>query len=267
MKLAFSTIGCPGWSWNEIFATAKDLGMQGIEVRGIGGEIAAPKAKPFQASDLSSTLDKMHRAHMVFPMLTSGAVLGVDSEAADGVIEGKAYIDLAEKLGCPYVRVLITLAPEPAPANIGLCLEKYEELCRYGADKGVQPVLETNGLFCDTRLLADSIEGIENAGVLWDVHHPYRYKGETPAETVENIGAWIRYVHVKDSVKNGEVHYRMMGYGDVPILDAITELKKIGYDGFISLEWIKRWIPDLQEPGIVFSHYASYMHYLMNMVE
>ena len=35
MKLSLSTLGCPGWSWNEIFATAKDLGMNGIEVRGV----------------------------------------------------------------------------------------------------------------------------------------------------------------------------------------------------------------------------------------
>ena len=35
MKTAFSTLGCPGWSWDEIFATAKDLGLDGIEVRGV----------------------------------------------------------------------------------------------------------------------------------------------------------------------------------------------------------------------------------------
>ena len=53
MKLAFSTLGCPGWSFEEIFATAKDLGMDGIEIRGIGTEMYAPKAAPFapQISD------------------------------------------------------------------------------------------------------------------------------------------------------------------------------------------------------------------------
>lgn len=42
MKLSLSTLGCPGWSWNEIFATAKDLGMNGIEVRGVANEMFAP---------------------------------------------------------------------------------------------------------------------------------------------------------------------------------------------------------------------------------
>ena len=39
MKLAFSTIGCPSWSYDEVVSTASDLGYDGFEVRGIGGEI------------------------------------------------------------------------------------------------------------------------------------------------------------------------------------------------------------------------------------
>ena len=42
MKLAFSTIGCPNWSYDEVVSTASDLGYDGFEVRGIGGEIYAP---------------------------------------------------------------------------------------------------------------------------------------------------------------------------------------------------------------------------------
>ena len=47
MKLSLSTLGCPGWSWNEIFATAKDLGMNGIEVRGVANEMFAPAISVF----------------------------------------------------------------------------------------------------------------------------------------------------------------------------------------------------------------------------
>ena len=38
MKLAFPP-RLSGWSWEEIYATCKDLGIDGIEVRGIGSEI------------------------------------------------------------------------------------------------------------------------------------------------------------------------------------------------------------------------------------
>lgn len=53
MKLSLSTLGCPGWSWNEIFATAKDLGMNGIEVRGVANEM-------FGASDIGVQSGKTH---------------------------------------------------------------------------------------------------------------------------------------------------------------------------------------------------------------
>ncbi len=100
--------------------------------------------------------------------------------------------------------------------------------------------------------------------MLWDIHHPYRFFNETPEFTFRNIGRYIKNTHVKDSVfKDGKIAYRMMGYGDVPIFDALKTLKGAGYQGFITLEWTKRWNKELQEPGIVFYHYVSYMKYLM----
>ena len=33
MKVSFSTLGCPEWSWAEITSMAKDLGFDGIEIR------------------------------------------------------------------------------------------------------------------------------------------------------------------------------------------------------------------------------------------
>ena len=48
MKLAFSTLGCPEFGWSDVYSMAKDLGFQGIEVRGLGDELFDGKTKPFQ---------------------------------------------------------------------------------------------------------------------------------------------------------------------------------------------------------------------------
>lgn len=102
--------------------------------------------------------------------------------------------------------------------------------------------------------------GSDNVGALWDIHHPYRFAGETPGKTVQNLGAYIKYVHVKDSVvENGKVSYRMMGEGDMPIDDFMRALDSINYEGYVSLEWVKRWYSDLSDAGIVFPHFANYM--------
>ena len=58
MKLAFSTIGCPNWSYDEVVSTASDLGYDGFEVRGIGGEIYAPDVKQFKPENIEKTKEK-----------------------------------------------------------------------------------------------------------------------------------------------------------------------------------------------------------------
>jgi len=178
---------------------------------------------------------------------------------------------LAKKLGTPYVRVIIT--PNAAPMegeNILQVKRLYTELCAYAKGTGVAVLLETSGELADSSKMREFMRDVdlETGGVLWDLHHPYRFFGESPAKTWENIGEWVRYLHVKDSaMQDGKLVYRMMGYGDVPVFDALKILSDHGYQGYVSLEWLKRWCPDLQEPGIVFAHYASYMGYLKNQLK
>jgi len=265
MKLSFTTAGCPGWTFDEIFAVAKDLGIQGIEIRGLGDVIFAPDISIFAPDEIENTKKRMADAKMEFPVLDSTAALGVADVAQAAMIEAKAYIDLAAKLGTSYIRVMVSPKAEPTHADLELCEKQYRELCDYGAAKNVSPLMETNGVFGDSKLLAKFMQKVNHAGggVLWDIHHPYRFFGETPEQTVQNIGKYIRHTHIKDSVMaDGAIVYRMMGYGDVPITDAVAALKKIDYEGYISLEWLKRYNPYLQEPGIVFAHFASFMSYI-----
>ena len=42
MKTCFSTLGCPEWSFSDIISVASDLQYDGIEIRGILGELYAP---------------------------------------------------------------------------------------------------------------------------------------------------------------------------------------------------------------------------------
>ena len=51
----------------------------------------------------------------------------------------------------------------------------------------------------------------------------------------------------------------MMGYGDVPVRQTVSQLKSAGYDGYYTFEWVKLWDKELEDGGIVFAHYANYM--------
>lgn len=72
MKIAFSTLGCPDFSWTDIYSMAKDLSFRGIEIRGLGNDIFAVKAQPFMESQLDQTTKKLSSLHLEIPCLSSG---------------------------------------------------------------------------------------------------------------------------------------------------------------------------------------------------
>ena len=265
MKLAFSTLACPDWSWQDITSAAKDFGFDGIEVRGLGEEVFAVRAQPFAEEMLSETVKKLTAMRLSIPCFSSACCLKYQEREEENIAEITEYIKLAGKLGTPYVRILADSAPAPLGDGVGddSIASQLKKLAPIAEEYGVTLLVETNGVFADTSRLHRLLEQVSSDGVaaLWDIHHPYRFFAETAEQTVQNLGAYIKYVHVKDSVigGDGQIQYRMMGEGDMPIDDMMLALRSINYDGFVSLEWVKRWSSDLGDPGIVIPHYANYM--------
>lgn len=87
--------------------------------------------------------------------------------------------------------------------------------------------------------------------ILWDAHHTYR-SGESPAQSLALLDGAIAYVHLKDSSLDhdtlGAWTYCLVNEGDVPLREICALLKRGGYDGFLSLEWEKKWHPEIAEP-------------------
>lgn len=266
MKTAFSTVACPNWTLKDVVTTAKDFKFDGVEIRGIGSELYAPAIEEFSAANINVTKKMLQQNRIVISCVSSNACIAVPSENEAAVKEVKAYIDLAEKIGAKFVRVMPTGKPYNEGGDLEVAKTAYEELCRYGEPKGVTPILETNGIFADTSVLASFLDGIscKNKGALWDVNHPYRFNREPVAESVRNLAKYIKYVHIKDSkMDDGELIYKLVGYGDFPIKEAVEALKKIGYEGFLSLEWVKRWNRNLEEPFVAIPLYSGYIESLI----
>jgi fatty-acyl-CoA synthase len=263
MKIAFSTLGCPDFSWTDIYTMAKDLGFDGIEIRGLGKDIFAVKAQPFTESQLPHTIRQLTRLHIEIPCLSSGCCLKYAGMEEENIAEITQYILLAKKLGTPFVRVLADREPQPeGEVDDGVILNVLRNLVPIAEQNGVTLLIETNGVYSNTERLRDLLDqaASDSVAALWDIHHPYRFGGESPEKTVQNLGAYIRYVHVKDSVlEDGKLKYRMIGEGDLPIADMMMALRSINYEGYVSLEWVKRWAPDLHDAGIVFPHFTNYM--------
>ena len=106
MKLAFSTLGCPDYSWSDIYAMAKDIGFGGIELRGLGDDIFSVHAEPFSKENIKKTKEKLKKLHLEIPCLSSGCALRFKEQMQENIQEIGEYISLAQQLGTPYIRIL-----------------------------------------------------------------------------------------------------------------------------------------------------------------
>ena len=62
MKLAFSTLGCPDWTFDEVLDRAQAMGYQAIELRGVNGKMRADEMDVFRPENRQATMEKI-RAH------------------------------------------------------------------------------------------------------------------------------------------------------------------------------------------------------------
>ena len=271
MKLAFSTVGCPDYNWTEIYSMAKDLGFQGIEMRVTGGEYFSLHARPFKAENIESTLSDLKKRHLEIPCLSSNCSLKYKEKTEENITKLMEYIELAYKLGTPYIRILADEhAKEEGEVDDNHVIEVLKKLMPFAEVKNVTLLVETNGVYADTSRLKNLLDSVpsDNIGALWDIHHPYRFKNEQPEETIRNLGAYVKYVHVKDSVMDGDkVSYRLMGEGDIPFGKAWKSLESINYEGYISFEWVRNYAPDLENAGVVFPHFIHYMSQYISQAE
>lgn len=263
MKFSFSTLGCPSWSWGEILAAAHDLNYDGIEIRGIKGELYAPHIKYFQKDMLNETISRLHELNLSVSCLTSACYLFDKSNNEMMLQMGRDYIDLAAAIKAPVVRVLGDLDAAPSSnIDVDFVAANLQTLAQYAKGKDVFVLLESSGVFGDTKLLASVLKQVNEpqAGILWDVNHPYHFFQESIEQSYANVAPYLHHLHMKDSaMENGHLTYKMMGFGEIPNQDVLKLLQKEGYQGFVSLEWLKRWNKNLTEPGIVFPQFINYV--------
>src|SRR5690554_4930605 len=104
MKIAFSTLGCPDFSWSDIYSMAKDLGFDGIEVRALDDGIYFDKFQPFAEGQLEQTIKKLGDLRLEIPCISLGCCLKYADREQENYQTIIKYIDLANKLGTPYIR-------------------------------------------------------------------------------------------------------------------------------------------------------------------
>src|SRR5262249_6051677 len=106
-RLAFSTLGCPKWPFAQILDFASSHGFSAIEIRCILGDLDLPNRPEFAPEQIAAS-KKAIAAHglRVSDLGTSSEMHESDPDKrAKSLADAKRFIDLAEKLDAPYIRI------------------------------------------------------------------------------------------------------------------------------------------------------------------
>ena len=271
LPLAFSTLGCPGWTLTKILEEAQRLGYAAVELRGIEGDMDLPERPELKGTAIAETKRRFADRGLVISDLGASSRMH-EAEAtarAAQLGEGRRFIDLAHELGVPYVRVFGDKlgASEPREKTIERVVAGLRALGEHAKGSGVSVLLESHGDFtrsADLNAILTAVN-LPTVALLWDAHHTVVLGKESPADTWRAVGSFVRHTHLKDSRPDGaDVRYVLTGEGAVPVRDTVRVLMEGGYKGYYCYEWEKKWHPELEEPEIAFPHYAKTMTGYLN---
>lgn len=247
MKYSFMSFSCPGASIEELIASAKKYGYDGVEPRtasghGHGIEIEADSAAR------ESAKEKFAASGVEISCIATSCKYSDPSTSDENVEDTKKYIDLAGDVGSPAVRVFGGLLPDGATRDEAVLnvAKSLHEVSAAAESRGVYVCFETHDDWCDPGHVAEVMKKVNHPfiRVNWDIMHPVRRAGRTIDESFEVLRPWISHVHFHDGVTlpDGKLEMVPIGEGDIDHKRAVELLQEDGYSGFLSGEWIN-WQP------------------------
>lgn len=239
-RLAFSTLGCPGASIEEIIGISRESSARAIELRCWAGEPVAPGSS---ARDIRSVRQALDDAGVEIVCLAS--YVEIASASLDPTDDLLWHVATAQALGAPFVRIFGT--DDPDAGAHARAVQRMTDLAPTVAASGVTVLVETHDAFptglAVSRILDDV--GSNGFGAIWDVVNPWRH-GELPSDTARHLGRWLRHVQIKDVATPRDLTPVLPGTGDVPLQEILDVLDRAGYRGWLSLEWERAWYPEIE---------------------
>lgn len=301
MKIAFSTLACPDWSWRDILENGSRSGYDGVEIRLIERDPDLLARPEFQPREISRRKSDLENCGMRICGFGSSVRFDHPDEATlkRECQTGKAYLELAREFDADFVRVFGDTLPSPEQPDarkrtFNNIVAGLQELGEHAGRLGVAVLIETHGDFSDSRLTAELLHSVQHpaVGVLWDTHHPWCFHEESLGETYERLREWIGHTHWKDSVStprsesptstlsdeaaqqahslmSGHRHadYVLFGGGRFPAEDCLRLLQQSDYNGWFSYEWEKMWHPEIEPPEVALPLFPSKLRRLAEIVD
>ncbi|MDD4888721.1 MAG: sugar phosphate isomerase/epimerase [Phycisphaerae bacterium] len=263
MKLSVTTLGWPGSPLDQVLGDIETAGgFAGIDFRGLGQDLDITKLPAFTL-DLDKTMAKVKAAGLVVSGLSSSVRLVLNDKGTRNEEEAVSYCQLADRMGVPVIRIFGG-QPRTGQSRDQWMAEAVDNLKR-DVDRTSKCkaviCLETHDAWCHTPDVVELLDKVNSprAMALWDIMITSCSGGENVATSAATLGKRIRYTHVKDGkVEGNDTHVLTLpGQGQVDLLGAVRELKNLGYNGWLTFEWEKRWHADLPDASVALPVYRD----------
>ena len=264
MKLAFSTLGCPTWGLREIVAGARKWGYDGVELRAVSGSLDLLGGADFAPAQIATTRSYFEDARIEICCVDTSCMFHSPdaSERANHVTLALDYAGLAAQLGAPLIRIF------PDKIQPGAQREETRDWIAAGLRQvaervpdGVNVGLETHGDFARAEAAAEivTLSNHPRIKLIWDVANSVA-AGDEIEQAAHVVQPHLAHVHLRDAKPvSGSEHWLpvLAGHGRLSFAEALTALRELKYQGFISFEWEKFWRPEIEEPEIAMPNFID----------
>ncbi|GHO46376.1 sugar phosphate isomerase/epimerase family protein [Ktedonospora formicarum] len=267
MKVAFTTLACPSWNLAQIIAAAQQFGYDGIELRLLDGDVMEYHRDREKIVNAVNLIRENGLEVCAFD--TSCTLNQATKQGQQEQVESmRSWIQLASELQVPVIRVFGGVnqsgsETEPSEEEVHIWMAgELNAVAEEAQQAGVVVALETHDAFSSAYRVARLLDKVNKpaVGALWDGMHTYR-AGEPDEEVSRVLGSRIMHYHVKDAthLADGKWEFNLLGEGEIPVDNQLLQLAQLGYDGWVSVEWEKKWHPEIAEPEVVLPQYAAWL--------
>ncbi len=277
MKLATTTLGCMKWDLPTALARVKAYGFDGIDLRGLRGQLAIHRLPEF-GPDLADSAARIRDSGLEVSGLSTGIRLTDTAPEAMAAFDEELSrcAEVCAAVGCRHMRVFggdlkaAGGAQEQDRARVAdLVAARVAALAdRARSIAAVDLLIETHDAWTHSAHMAGVLErvGRDDVACCWDVKHTYWHANEAPQVTWRRLAPWVRNTHWKDGRRHAGHRPNgllcLLGEGILPLADIYDCLASSGYDGWYTLEWEKHWHPHIEEPEVAFPHFVRFMREL-----
>ena len=261
MKFTLNTLGAPGWDLEKTARNARDYGYAGVDLRLLDGDVITLASVRANKDRLQSLFPKDELPISV--LATSVRLATKDPSVRQQTLdESHAWIDLAAELGVPAIRYFA--ARNPPELDLDQSIQAVGEmlalLSEHAEQAGVKIAVETHDEFASAATVGRALRIAPSraVGAVWDMWHTNRV-GETPEQALRELSGRVVNVHLKDAKRKGSNDWELslLGEGDIPVKDGLRLLHESGYSDFISVEWEKKWHPEIAEPEVAYPQHIA----------